>query len=93
MTELFASEYAEVGESVHPVLNNKYRASVQLEAIETQHLLVSEVEGGDFYGPTKLVGLRGFPEKVRSSKRSYNLEDAKKFWEISEELTGIKFSL
>lgn len=52
-----------------------------------------EVEGGDFYGPTKLVGLRGFPEKVRSSKRSYNLEDAKKFWEISEELTGIKFSL
>lgn len=52
-----------------------------------------EAKGGDYYGPTKLMGNRGFPEKVRSNKKSYNLEDAKKLWEVSEELTGIKFEI
>ncbi len=52
-----------------------------------------EVKGGEYYGPTKLMGNRGYPEKVKSSKKSHNLEDAKKLWEISEELTGIKFEI
>ena len=52
-----------------------------------------EAKGGDYYGPTKLMGMRGYPEIVKSNKRSHNLEDAKKLWEISEELTGIKFDI
>ncbi|MHA1740299.1 MAG: oxidoreductase [Candidatus Heimdallarchaeota archaeon] len=52
-----------------------------------------EVKGGEYYG---IKGLfcnerRGRPVIVESSKKSYDLEDAKKLWEISEKLTGIKF--
>ncbi len=52
-----------------------------------------KVKGGEFYGIKGLFGSerRGRPVIVESSKESHNLEDAKKLWEISEELTGIEF--
>lgn len=52
-----------------------------------------EAEGGGYYGPDGRMGWKGYPKKVKSNDRSHNLEDAKKLWEISEELTGVKFNL
>lgn len=49
------------------------------------------VEGGDYIGSRRLRGARGHPKKVRSSKRSYNEDDARQLWEISEQLTGVKY--
>ncbi len=51
----------------------------------------SDVNPGDYIGPSKLGGARGWPRRIKSSKRSYNEEDARRLWEISEEMTGIKF--
>jgi len=51
------------------------------------------VQGGDFYGPDGFNEMAGFPVKVKSIIASYNTEDAKKLWEISEKLTGINFNL
>lgn len=53
----------------------------------------SEVKGGDYYGPGGSNEHRGYPVKVRSTEVSHNEEDAKKLWEISEKLTGIKFEI
>ena len=50
------------------------------------------VMGGEYYGPTGLMGQRGHPGKVESHKKSLDIENAKKLWELSEELTGIKFA-
>ncbi len=52
-----------------------------------------KVKGGEYFGIKGLFGSerRGRPVIVESSKRSHSLEDAKKLWEISEELTGIEF--
>ncbi|MHA1911095.1 MAG: oxidoreductase [Candidatus Kariarchaeaceae archaeon] len=50
-----------------------------------------EAEGGAYYGPRGLGGMRGHPKRTKSSDRSHNEEDAQKLWEISEELTGIKY--
>ena len=50
-----------------------------------------EAEGGAFYGPNGRFQVRGYPIKVKSSDKSYNLDDAKKLWELSEKLTGITF--
>lgn len=47
------------------------------------------VKGAEFYGPHK--GMKGFPIVVESNPASHNLEDAKRLWEISEKLTGVKF--
>jgi NAD(P)-dependent dehydrogenase (short-subunit alcohol dehydrogenase family) len=49
----------------------------------------SAAEGGDYIGPRRFRGARGHPKKVRSNKRSYNEEDARRLWELSEELTGV----
>jgi len=48
----------------------------------------NNVKGGEFYGPH--LGLRGYPVKVKSSRSSYNMEDARRLWNISEEITGVK---
>ena len=52
-----------------------------------------EVKGGDYYGPSGLQELRGYPKKVQSSKLAHDEELAIKLWEISEELTGVKYNL
>ena len=51
-----------------------------------------DVESGDFIGPGGIYQARGFPKRYKSVKSTYNEEDAKKLWEVSENLTGIKFS-
>ena len=52
-----------------------------------------DVEGGDYYGPGGVTGMTGYPKKIRSNKKSYNLEDAKRLWDISEKLTKVKFEI
>ena len=50
-----------------------------------------DVNGGDYIGPKGMYESRGYPRRLKSSKRSYNVEDGKKLWEISEELTNVKY--
>lgn len=49
------------------------------------------VQGGDYIGPDGPLGQRGFPKKVRSSPRSYDLDAAARLWAVSEKLTGVRF--
>ncbi|MDD2279645.1 MAG: oxidoreductase [Bacteroidales bacterium] len=51
----------------------------------------TNVKGGEFYGPSGLMELSGYPVLVKSTKASHNAEDAQKLWTISEELTGVKY--
>lgn len=53
--------------------------------------LSPELKGGEFIGPNGRFGLRGSPQIVKSNKRSYDDETSKKLWQISEELTGVKY--
>ena len=46
---------------------------------------------GDFYGPSRFRHLHGPPEKQQSNNLSYNKENARKLWQLSEEMTGIKY--
>jgi NAD(P)-dependent dehydrogenase (short-subunit alcohol dehydrogenase family) len=48
-----------------------------------------EVKGGDYYGPSGLGELAGYPKIVKSAKTSHSLEDAKRLWEMSEKMTGV----
>ena len=50
-----------------------------------------EVNSGDYYGPTKLGGMRGYPELVKSNARSHNEDIARKLCDVSEELTGERY--
>ena len=49
------------------------------------------VLGGQYYGPDKMGEMKGNPVVVQSTKESHNEKIANKLWEISEQLTGVKF--
>ncbi len=46
---------------------------------------------GAYYGPSGFLEMKGFPEVVTSNKMSHNLENAKKLWDLSEQLTAINY--
>lgn len=50
------------------------------------------LNGSEYFGPTRMGETRGYPEKVRSSDKSYDRELAAKLWDVSEKLTGFSYS-
>ncbi len=49
------------------------------------------VLGGQYYGPRRLLGTRGYPELARSSGQSHDTAIQRRLWTASEELTGVTF--
>jgi NAD(P)-dependent dehydrogenase (short-subunit alcohol dehydrogenase family) len=52
-----------------------------------------KVSGGEYYGAGGFFQIRGYPKQVRSSKKSYNRELARRLWEVSENLTNVKYQV
>lgn len=52
-----------------------------------------DVKGSDYYGPGGRWEVRGYPKKVSSNELSHDKDIAKKLWNISEELTKVKFPI
>ena len=50
-----------------------------------------DVAGGDYFGPARFMEARGFPIKVESSALSHDTDAARRLWEVSERLTGVRF--
>lgn len=50
-----------------------------------------ETKGGQYYGPGGRNEWGGYPVVVQSNGASHNLANARKLWEVSEELTGVHF--
>jgi len=53
------------------------------------------VPGGSYIGPDGRGGSGGYPIDVTASlmERLYNAETAKRLWQVSEELTGVRYSV
>jgi NAD(P)-dependent dehydrogenase (short-subunit alcohol dehydrogenase family) len=49
------------------------------------------LDGGSFIGPDRLFEQRGHPTIVRAAKPAYNVDDARRLWEVSQDLTGVRF--
>ncbi|MER7843778.1 oxidoreductase [Kitasatospora sp. NPDC096077] len=52
-----------------------------------------EALGGQFIGPAGLGELRGAPTVVRPAARALDPEAARRLWELSERLTGVRFAV
>jgi NAD(P)-dependent dehydrogenase (short-subunit alcohol dehydrogenase family) len=52
-----------------------------------------EVAGGDYYGPNGFLQMRGYPKRIDMVKQAQNPGDAVRLWEISEDLTGVRYEL
>jgi NAD(P)-dependent dehydrogenase (short-subunit alcohol dehydrogenase family) len=51
------------------------------------------VVGGQYYGPSGLGEIRGYPKLVTSSPDSHDQAVQQRLWTVSEELTGVTFPL
>ena len=49
------------------------------------------VAGGQYFGPDKLFGLRGSPAPASFVRAARNPEVARHLWQVSEELTGVRY--
>lgn len=65
----------------------------QMGALPTLYAATaSAVRGGEYYGPRGLQ-VWGYPTRVRSNHRSYDIAAAARLWAVSEELTGVRYKL
>ncbi len=53
--------------------------------------LADHVKGGEYFGPKGHNEMKGRPGKAMSTSLANNTEVARRLWEVSEELTGIKY--
>ncbi len=70
-----------------PVLT---RTGVQGCESQVRAMVDPNAIGREYYGPK--YQMFGAPVKVTPSRRARNMNDARRLWEISEELTGVKYS-
>jgi NAD(P)-dependent dehydrogenase (short-subunit alcohol dehydrogenase family) len=51
------------------------------------------VRGGDFIGPGGRFGVWGAPERVRPGDRARDQDLARRLWQVSEQMTGVRYTL
>jgi NAD(P)-dependent dehydrogenase (short-subunit alcohol dehydrogenase family) len=62
-------------------------------ALPTLYAAVADIPANSFAGPDGLLEMRGKPKLVGRSKAAKDTEVARRLWEASEELTGVRFEL
>jgi len=76
------------------LLNNFFSQDITMGALPTLYAAVgADVKGSDYYGPSGWREMKGYPKKVESNELSHNEKIARILWDVSEELTGVKFNL
>lgn len=74
------------------LLNNFFAQPVGMGALPTLYAATApDVHGSEYFGPDGKGQMRGYPVKVQSSKRSRDMVVASRLWEVSEEMTGIRW--
>ena len=74
------------------VLNPIFSQNVENGTLPTLRAATdNDAKSGDFFGPSGWMETKGSPVVVESNELSYNESKAKQLWDISEELTGVKY--
>ncbi len=76
------------------VTNLLFAQSADMGALPTLYAATyPELEGGLYIGPGGLAEQRGYPEVVGSSAAARDEAAAARLWDVSEQLTGVRFEL
>jgi NAD(P)-dependent dehydrogenase (short-subunit alcohol dehydrogenase family) len=73
--------------------NRLFAQSAAMGALPTLYAATADVPGAAYVGPDGLLEQRGHPHLVDMSGAAKNAENARRLWELSEELTGVSFGL
>ncbi len=74
------------------MLNPIFAQSTAMGALPTLYAATAPaVQGGEYFGPSGLMEMRGYPKKVGSNARSRDEAVARRLWQVSEDLTQVHF--
>jgi len=74
------------------IFNPIFGQDVRMGTLPTLRAAVDpKARAGDYYGPSKLFEMQGPPVKVDSNRRSQDPEIARRLWDVSEEMTGVRY--
>ena len=74
------------------ILNNILAQNVKIGTLPILRAATDEnVKGSEYFGPNKMMELKGYPKLVKSSDKSYDKDLAKKLWKVSEKLTNLTY--
>lgn len=74
------------------LIGNLVAQNVQMGTLPTLRAATDEsAKTGDYYGPNGIFEMKGYPVLVDSNKLSKDVLKAQKLWELSENLTGVKY--
>jgi len=76
---------------IRMVMRLLYQSSAMGALPSIRSAVDQEAKGGQYYGPDGKGEKSGYPIVVDSNETSKNLEYAQKLWEISQELTGVRY--
>ena len=83
-----------VEDGIMAVSNRVLAQSDEMGALPTLYAAtVKDLPGGSFIGPDGVGEQRGHPHVVDSNSASKDRADARRLWEVSEQLTGVSFDL
>ncbi|GAA4155896.1 oxidoreductase [Actinomadura keratinilytica] len=93
-TELIRNLPAAVRLVVSTAVAPVFAQSAEMGALPTLRAATDpDVRGGRFYGPDGPFEGRGHPKPVSSSRLSHDRAVQRRLWEVSEELTGVRYPL
>ena len=76
---------------LYPITNRILAQSQAMGALPQLFAATApEAKGCDFIGPN-FFNMRGYPKKVRANEEAYNEAIADRLWEVSEDLTGVRY--
>ena len=74
------------------VANTLYAQSAEMGALPALYAAtVPDLPGAAFIGPDGFMEGRGHPRVVGAAGRAYDEDGARRLWEQSEQLTGVRY--
>ncbi len=77
---------------MNTIINKLIAQKAGIGALPTLYAATApDVRGGDYYGPGGSLEARGYPKKAKIDDRARDTAVATRLWEVSEEMTGVKY--
>jgi len=81
-------------ETLMGLSNRLFAQSAAMGALPTLYAATApELRGGEYIGPDGLGEMWGHPAKVESNAASHDTAAAARLWQISEQLTNVRYPL
>jgi NAD(P)-dependent dehydrogenase (short-subunit alcohol dehydrogenase family) len=79
-------------ERITELENSLFSQTAEMGALPTLYGATADgVKGGQYFGPDGPFAMHGYPKQVSFVHAARNPDTAKRLWEVSEELTGVRF--